>query len=111
MECQNDKYRIKSDSYQWGFYEFVRNDKHGNPVWENWGYWPTIELMLDRVVERIYRESDAISEAEINIRSYVRALAREIGKHQADLKAELLKAEIAAGVPALEAALEEMNRA
>jgi len=78
-----EKYRIKTDRYNWMFQEHKGLDKHGKDVWDTWGYWGTIEQLARCLPDHILRRLDgSVSEAMPEYQNTVQTLVGAVESAQ-----------------------------
>ena len=72
----NDKFRIASDRHQWIVQE--KRTRQGNPEWESRQFYPTFQMTLCWLGERLVRESKAetLAEALINVENITTMLSQ-----------------------------------
>ena len=74
----NDKFRITSDRHQWMVQE--KRTRQGNPKWESRQFYPTFQMALGWLGERLVRESKAetLAEALVDVRNVTTMLSRAL---------------------------------
>lgn len=59
-----DKYQISTDAHNWMFQERTgtvkSGDRAGEPTWNTWGYWGTLEAMVKALPDMFARRLDGI---------------------------------------------------
>ena len=91
MEVRHGNYRVTTDQYQWMFQKStgVRKDKNGKDRegWDTWGYYSTLEQLIDATSERLLRRADGSAEDAIrDIVLIPKPLLTDIREAQAALK-------------------------
>ena len=91
MEIRHGNYRVTTDKYQWMFQKSTgfTTDKNGveREGWDTWGYYSTLDQLIDATSERLLRRADGSAEDAIrDIVLILKPLLADIRDAQAALK-------------------------